>query len=277
MKLYQLLYESTKDMAEKNGFNTNKVYYHGTNKDFDEFKSTPSYRSSGFLGAPYEITSPVFFFSDDKKTAIEFAHLRAEDSGYPSVKKCYLKFKKPLNLTKKSSFIFNLLQKHGYDLKDLIPDSELTHNREIERLNDKIHNLEQEIKFIKRNKPTPSWVKWNEDRTKIIGGSSKKAPGLEYHVPDPDEFKKENEQDIKKIQNTIKKLQNVINSLEKGSFTSKMSKSTSFDVTEFFHILDDEKVVASLRSSGYDSAFIKEENGTTSIAVFDAKQILCFK
>ena len=76
-----------------------KIYYHGTNVDFDEFEIKESLRED-FLGQEYKVECSVFFFTENKETARVFAKNRSDIfGGKPTIKECNLDFKNPLDLT----------------------------------------------------------------------------------------------------------------------------------------------------------------------------------
>lgn len=80
-------------------FNTDQVYYHGTNVDFEDFEFKKSFRE-GFLGHLTEVECKAFFFTTHNKTAYIFGENRANFfGGTPIVKECYLSFENPLDLT----------------------------------------------------------------------------------------------------------------------------------------------------------------------------------
>lgn len=80
-------------------FNTEKIFYHGTNQDFENFEFKKSFRE-GFLGALKEVECQAFFFTTEKATAHTFAKNRAEFfGGDPVVKDFYLATQKTLDLT----------------------------------------------------------------------------------------------------------------------------------------------------------------------------------
>lgn len=80
-------------------FDTENIYYHGTNKDFEEFEFNDSYRE-GFLGSLNKVKCEAFFFIKNKATAGVFAENRAEHfGGEANIKECYLSFNKTLDLT----------------------------------------------------------------------------------------------------------------------------------------------------------------------------------
>lgn len=80
-------------------FNTEQIYYHGTNCDFENFESRESVRE-GFLGSIEKVKSSVFFFTTSKQTAKVFAENRAEYlGGQTYIKECYLQYEKTLDLT----------------------------------------------------------------------------------------------------------------------------------------------------------------------------------
>lgn len=75
------------------------VYYHGTNKDFDQFEKKESVRE-GFLGHQTKVKSDAFFFTTNHSTADIFAQNRAENLGGEAIVKAYeLEFNNPLDLT----------------------------------------------------------------------------------------------------------------------------------------------------------------------------------
>lgn len=80
-------------------FNTENIYYHGTNRDFEKFEFKESYRE-GFLGSLNKVKCEAFFFIKNKGTADVFAQNRAEHfGGEAQIKECYLSFDKTLDLT----------------------------------------------------------------------------------------------------------------------------------------------------------------------------------
>lgn len=104
----------TKDIPEQNfkrWFEGSKVVdengqplklYHGTNADFDEFKTTKSFRT-GFGGAKREVDSPSFFFTPSKQQATDFAIDRSGSRIKYNVKENYLNLKNPLDLSNKDA------------------------------------------------------------------------------------------------------------------------------------------------------------------------------
>lgn len=81
------------------------VVYHGSNRTFDEFKRSPSMRQDA--GRPFEVTSPAYFFAEDRDTAQMFArdkvqidrNLRGKSGGRTQVEAVYLSAQNPLDLT----------------------------------------------------------------------------------------------------------------------------------------------------------------------------------
>lgn len=78
------------------------VVYHGTNADFDEFKTTKSFRT-GFGGAKREVYSPSFFFTPSKQQATDFAIDRSGSRIKYNVKEIYLNLRNPLDLSNKDA------------------------------------------------------------------------------------------------------------------------------------------------------------------------------
>lgn len=79
--------------------NNETLFYHGTNKDFEDFEFKTSYRE-GFLGSLNEVKCEAFFFTTDLKTALIFAKNREENfGGFANIKTRHLNVKKPLDLT----------------------------------------------------------------------------------------------------------------------------------------------------------------------------------
>lgn len=77
--------------------------FHGTNKNFSEFRPQPALRNTE--GGVEEVVSPAFFFSTDKSTAKMFARdkvriakeIKGETGGRARVKEYHLKLEKPLD------------------------------------------------------------------------------------------------------------------------------------------------------------------------------------
>jgi len=91
--------------AEELGFDTDTVYYHGTDADFTEFKAMRN--ELGFL-------NKAFYFSPDPNMANAFAKkLLAPTEGGARVIPVYLKFKKPLVLKYGPEFIRKIKEIFG--------------------------------------------------------------------------------------------------------------------------------------------------------------------
>jgi len=80
------------DRAKQQGFNTNKVFFHGTASDIEGFKSTGKTR----LGRETGDKTTGFFFSKSPDDAGLFAEAAATKGGNANIVPVYLKIKKPL-------------------------------------------------------------------------------------------------------------------------------------------------------------------------------------
>lgn len=118
------------------------VVYHGSNKRFDEFKPTESFRNSdSSYGGTQKVTSPAFFFTDDKATAQTFAkdrslvseRLKKEAPGKPQTQAFYLRADNPLDLTTQAGmddleYITGYTPETWEDVQRMLDDNDVVHS-----------------------------------------------------------------------------------------------------------------------------------------------------
>lgn len=120
-------------------FDTENIYYHGTNADFDQFEEKESVRE-GFMGFQEKVTSPVKFFTQNKATAHTFAENRAENLGGEAIVKSYfLDMNKTLDLSGGFSVVrYENVEDGCFDIKsDTYVSSRPVNDTQLELMNNK--------------------------------------------------------------------------------------------------------------------------------------------
>ena len=74
MRLFEFE-ETPKEIAERLGFDTSQVFYHGTNKAFKRFNLRKLGKATG-----HPASKLGFFFTDSSASATEFAHSSAANA-----------------------------------------------------------------------------------------------------------------------------------------------------------------------------------------------------
>jgi hypothetical protein len=139
VKKRNLLISRAQNMLHKkrvgSGYNIFPVFHgSGSLKKFTSFTKTKSHRSTSIMGFDdnYEIESPVFFFTDNKNLAFEFAKNRSDHPADMWVhENLALKIKNPLNIYDNYRIVSNILKKHNITVPTKLQSWQLFDNPNI--------------------------------------------------------------------------------------------------------------------------------------------------